>query len=311
MKNATLSVSVLVVLALVMVFVGCAKPPDAERQAAKAAMDATISAGADKYAAADLDAAKKIWDTSESQMKDKKYKEAKQSYINAKAAFEKAAKAVEAGKKAASDQANAAMATIQEAWKNLEATAKKMEKKLKEKKEAWTTDAKAISEGLGKAKEMIAADPAGAKAKFGELKAMVDKWENRFKEMGARPAVSGQEKARQEGTSKEAKGFTIARMVVGTGVENSEPLGISEAFPGATEKIYCFLEATDIAKDTEVSFVWFHGENEITKTNLPLKMGPKWRTWAFKNLRGAKGEWKVEIKDADGNLLKHVKFKVE
>jgi len=310
MKNATLSVSVLVVLALVMVFVGCAKPPDAERQAAKAAMDATISAGADKYAAADLDAAKKIWDTSESQMKDKKYKEAKQSYINAKAAFEKAAQAVETGKKALTDQANAAIATLEESWKNVEATAKKLRKKLKDR-EAWTTDAKAISEGLAKAKEMIAVDPSQAKAKLDELKAMVDKWENRFKEMGARPAVSGQEKARQEGTSKEAKGFTIARMVVGTGVENSEPLGISEAFPGATEKIYCFLEATDIAKDTEVSFVWFHGENEITKTNLPLKMGPKWRTWAFKNLRGAKGEWKVEIKDADGNLLKHVKFKVE
>ncbi len=194
MKNATLSVSVLVVLALVMVFVGCAKPPDAERQAAKAAMDATISAGADKYAAADLDAAKKIWDTAESQMKDKKYKEAKQSYIDAKAAFEKAAGAVHAGKKVITDQANAAMATIEGAWKNLEATSKKMEKRLKEKKEAWTTDAKAISEGLENAKKMITTNPAGAKAKLDELKAMVDKWENTFKEMAAAPAKPEAEK---------------------------------------------------------------------------------------------------------------------
>jgi len=187
MKNATLSVSVLVALALVMIFVGCAKPPDAERQAAKAAMDATISAGADKYAAADLDAAKKIWDTAESQMKDKKYKEAKQSYINAKAAFEKAAQAVETGKKALTDQANAAIATLEGSWKNVEATAKKLRKKLKDR-EAWTTDAKAISEGLAKAKEMIAVDPSQAKAKLDGLKAMVDKWENTFKEMAAAPA---------------------------------------------------------------------------------------------------------------------------
>ena len=90
------------------------------------------------------------------------------------------------------------LATIQEAWKNLEATAKKMEKKLKEKKEAWTTDAKAISEGLGKAEEMIAADPAGAKAKLDGLKAMVDKWENTFKEMAAAPA-------KPEATKKEKK----------------------------------------------------------------------------------------------------------
>jgi hypothetical protein len=184
MKHIRLSVSLLFVLALTLAFMGCAKPPDAEKQAAKAAMDAAISAGADKYATADLDAAKKIWDTAESQMKEKKYEEAKKSYIDAKAAFEKAA--VEAEKKAASDQANAALATVETSWKKVKATAKKMEKKLKDKK-GWTTDAKAISEGLVKAKEMIAVNPSQAKSKLDDLKTMVDKWENKFKEMAAVP----------------------------------------------------------------------------------------------------------------------------
>jgi hypothetical protein len=49
----------------------------------------------------------------------------------------------------------------------------------------------------------------------------------------------------------------------------------------------------------------------MRKVNLPVKVGPRWRTWAFKNLRGSKGEWKVEILDAGGNLIKDVKFKVE
>ena len=44
---------------------------------------------------------------------------------------------------------------------------------------------------------------------------------------------------------------------------------------------------------------------------MPLKMGAKWRTYANKNLRGLKGEWKVEIKDPEGNTIKEVKFKVE
>ncbi|MDP2972754.1 MAG: hypothetical protein Q8P64_26630 [Deltaproteobacteria bacterium] len=177
MKHVKLSVSFCVVLALTLAFMGCAKPPEAEKQAAKAAMDAAISAGADKYATDSLDAAKKIWDTAESQMKEKKYEEAKKSYIDATTAF----------KKAAADQANAALATVEESWKNVEATAKKMEKNLKDK-EAWTADAKAISEGLGKAKEMIATNPSEAKAKLDELKTLVDKWENAFKEMAAAPA---------------------------------------------------------------------------------------------------------------------------
>jgi len=119
------------------------------------------------------------------------------------------------------------------------------------------------------------------------------------------PQAYGQEKA------KEGASLSIARLVVATGVENSEPAGAAETFPASTEKVYCFLEATNIAKDTEVSFVWSYGDKEMLKTILPLKAGPKWRTYANKNLRGLKGDWKVEIKDSEGKVLKDVKFKVE
>src|SRR5512139_1098864 len=105
--------------------------------------------------------------------------------------------------------------------------------------------------------------------------------------------------------------FAIARLVIGTGVENREPVGVAETFPATTEKVYCFLEATEILKDTEVSFVWFHGEKEMLKTNLPLQTGPKWRTFADKNIGGMKGDWKVEVRDVKGNLVKDIKFKVE
>jgi len=196
---------VLAVLSLVLVFVGCSKPPDAEKQAAKTAMDAAVSADADKYATADMDTAKKKWDTAESQMKEKKYEEAKQAYIEAKAAFEKAAGAAEAGKKAMADQAKAAVAAVEEAWNHLKATAKKMERKMKDKKEAWIADSKAISEGLAKTKEMIASDAAGAKAKTDELKAMIDKWENTLKEMAAAPVKKPEPAKKHEPAKKKKK----------------------------------------------------------------------------------------------------------
>ena len=158
---------------------------NAEKEATRKAMDAAHSAGADKYASTDLEAARRLWDTAESQLKEEKYKEAKGSYIEAKGAFEKAAAAVEAGKKAISDQAKAALKTVEAEWNKLRATAKKMEKKLKNKKQAWMTDAKAIQEGLGKSKKMIASAPAEAKAKLDQLKTTIDKWETTFKEMAA------------------------------------------------------------------------------------------------------------------------------
>src|SRR3990172_2595008 len=118
--------------------------------------------------------------------------------------------------------------------------------------------------------------------------------------------VFGQEKAKTE-----KMGVTVARLVVGKGVENREPVGVAETFPGTTEKVYCFLVATNIPEDMEITVIWFKGEKEMLKTTLPLKMGPRWRTHADKNLYGLKGDWKVEVRDAKGNLIKGVKFKVE
>jgi hypothetical protein len=197
MKQFRYSVSVLMVLALALSFIGCAQPPEAEQKAAKAAMDTAVSAGADKYAAADLAAAKKVWESVEAQMKEKKYKEAKEGYVAAKAAFEKAAGAVAAGKKAVTDEAIAAITALEEGWAGVEAAAKKAEKKLKDQKGAWEAEAKAFADGLKAAKEMIAADPIGAKAKAGELKAVVEKWDAAFKELLAAPAKPEPKKAKK------------------------------------------------------------------------------------------------------------------
>ena len=187
MKGMKYSVSLMIVLALAFVFVGCAKPPDAEKSAAKTTMDAAVTAGADKYAAGDFEAAKGRWDSAESQMANKDYKEAKQSYLDAKSAFEMAAGNVQKNKDA-TDAVNAALPSLENDWKNLEATAKKVEKKMTDKAEDWTADQKAFTDGMQAAKDMVAKDPAGAKAKTDELKAMIDKWDATFKELSAAPA---------------------------------------------------------------------------------------------------------------------------
>ena len=182
MKKVRVSLFVFVMIILVMSWAGCSKPPEAEKEAARKAMEEAISAGADKYAPTETEAAKKTWGTAELQMKEKKYKEAKQGYIDAKAAWEKAAGAIEAGKKAIADQANETLNALEKTWRKLGVAAKKSEKKLKEKKKVLAADAKTIEEGFAKAKEMIAQTPAEAKAKLDELKALIGKWENTLKE---------------------------------------------------------------------------------------------------------------------------------
>jgi hypothetical protein len=184
--------SLLSVMVLTLV-IGCAKPPEAEKSAAKAAMDAAVSSRADKYATTDFKAAKKLWDDTDAQMNAKEYKEAKRGYINSKAAFEKATAGVEAGKKIVTDEANAAAARLEEAWKNLTEASKKIEKRLKDKKEAWEADAEAFIDGLKATKDLIATDPISAVAKTGELQILHDKWDATFKELSAAPAAPEKE----------------------------------------------------------------------------------------------------------------------
>ena len=124
------------------------------------------------------------------------------------------------------------------------------------------------------------------------------------------PAL-GQEKTKTQVATEETKPFTILRLVIAQDVQNKEPVGVAEAFPASTEKVYCFLEAGTIIRDMDVSFVWFHGQNEMRKIALPLPMGSRWRTYAYKNLVGIKGDWKVEIRDQAGKVIGETKFKVE
>jgi PBP1b-binding outer membrane lipoprotein LpoB len=195
MKGIKYSVSMMIVVALAFVLVGCAKPPDTEKSAAKAAMDAAVTAGADKYAAGDFESAKGRWDTAESQMANKDYKEAKQSYIDAKTTFETATGNVQANKDA-TVAVNAALPSIENGWKNLETAAKKVEKKMTDKAEEWASDQKAFAEGLQSAKDMVAKDPVGAKTKTDELKSVIDKWDTAFKELAAAPAKPDAPKAK-------------------------------------------------------------------------------------------------------------------
>ena len=191
MKRSMFFVSAMMTVIVAVVVIGCSQPPEAEKAAARTAMDDAVSAEAPRYASADYAAAKKMWDTSETQMKEKKYPEAKQGYIDAKAAFEKASGSVAAGKKAVvgevnTNELNAAVVRLEEDWKNLQVLAKKVEPKLAKKK-PWENDSKTFTERLKAAKEMVATDPVSAKLKIDSLRPFIDSYAKIFKQIEAAP----------------------------------------------------------------------------------------------------------------------------
>ena len=187
MKDFKHTIPVLFVLILALIFIGCAKPPDAEKSSAQTASKLASNAGGEQYAPVEMEAGKMLWNAAEGQLKAEKFAEAKVGYIAAKEAFDKAVKTAKTAKQAAVAEVNTAIASLEEGWKTLEANALAIEKKMKTQKEAWDADALLFNEGLQAAKGMVTTDLNGAKAKAAELKALIEKWDKTIQELAAAP----------------------------------------------------------------------------------------------------------------------------
>lgn len=128
-------------------------------------------------------------------------------------------------------------------------------------------------------------------------------------EEAAKPALPEPDKPAAKEASE--NGITIARMEIADGVENREPVGSASSFPATQEKVWCFVEFQNVDKETTVNYVWTFGENEVDKVPQTIKASSRYRTWSNKTIAGRKGDWKVDIMDESGAVLKSASFKIE
>ena len=111
-------------------------------------------------------------------------------------------------------------------------------------------------------------------------------------------------------TAMDDPGFAIKRMVIAADVVAREPVAAGQTFGAATEKVYCFLEAAAIERETTVYFVWYHEKTLVARVPLTLSAGKRWRTWSSKKIGGRKGAWRVELQEESGIILNSVSFTV-
>jgi hypothetical protein len=112
-------------------------------------------------------------------------------------------------------------------------------------------------------------------------------------------------------TKAQAPSLDLTRMEIASGVENRQPIGVASTFPATTENVYCFVEFKNVPADTQITYVWTLGMNEMARVNQQVKRSWRWRTWSSKAIGGLKGDWKVDVLDGSGNVLKSETFKVE
>jgi hypothetical protein len=108
----------------------------------------------------------------------------------------------------------------------------------------------------------------------------------------------------QEGSLAVAEMSITTRIVRGNPVDSVQRISSS-----SIHALYCFTKVT-ASDDAERQIVheWYRNDEMVSRFVLPVQ-GTSWRTYSKKLVtRDMAGDWRVEVLDSDGNLLKTTKF---
>jgi Protein of unknown function (DUF2914) len=105
-------------------------------------------------------------------------------------------------------------------------------------------------------------------------------------------------------------GATVAEMVFCTSVQDRQPIGEADTFGDDVGSVTCFTRITGVDGESSVTHVWYHGDEEMGRVELPVRAST-WRTWSAKTiLPEATGQWRVDVLSAGGDVLKSATFTV-
>lgn len=111
--------------------------------------------------------------------------------------------------------------------------------------------------------------------------------------------------------SQEKPVLKVEEIFLGTGVENREAIGVDTIFSADVGKIYCWTKITGATTETQISHNWYYQDQEIVKIDMLMK-SPSYRCWSIKTIYPQmKGNWRVEIEDSEGELLRSISFTVK
>ena len=110
--------------------------------------------------------------------------------------------------------------------------------------------------------------------------------------------------------TQEQPALVLEEIHICTAVEDRQPSGVGTVFPDDLDKIYCFTKIGGAEDITYIDHVWYFGNDEIARVQLPVK-AKSWRTWSSKKLNMGLGNGHVEIVSESGEILGRAEFEIQ
>lgn len=130
------------------------------------------------------------------------------------------------------------------------------------------------------------------------------------KSQGLRPSrVEEPESKEFSKTSPRTNRAVIERSAIALGVENREPIGVSQRVSIRQQRIYYWMHVIN-GQGRRIAVRWIRKGQKTTETHLPVGSN-SWRTWAYAALIPSMvGPARAEILDEGGKLLKTLSFEI-
>lgn len=114
-----------------------------------------------------------------------------------------------------------------------------------------------------------------------------------------------------DAAGQQAPALSVEGAVLTTGVRNHMPVDTLSTVPAEVGRAFLWTRITGAEGTTTVTHVWYRGEEEAARVSLPVN-SPDWRTYSTKRILSSwTGPWRVEIRDATGQVLQTVNFNVQ
>ncbi len=104
--------------------------------------------------------------------------------------------------------------------------------------------------------------------------------------------------------------LTVFRASVCYNIVEHEPLDVGTTFTNDVNKVFCFSEIMGAKTNTHITHTWYYMGAERAKVKLRVH-GTRWRTSSSKIIQQHEiGNWEIQIKDANENVIKVLKFNI-
>ena len=103
----------------------------------------------------------------------------------------------------------------------------------------------------------------------------------------------------------------VLKAAICSAVENHSPVGVDRSFPLSAGKIYVWTEIEARQVPSKIRHIYYFGGEKISDVSLDVR-STRWRTWSYKTIANPRyrGEWRVEIATADGDILRQLYFEI-